>query len=353
MKEISEFLKDYDLSDFKEKELNFFQIAGFPHYENVSSNILMYFLKNEDILKIFLECAGIEFDETLDFIDVSREESTENQKRIDILINTPKYIIGIENKIWAALYNPIDDYVKHLEDKAQREGKTGHLIVFSKNGVPKSDKYKSVLYKEFKEKVTPHFYELMASLGHRDFLLFSEYIKNIEFLEEGGVMNKEFVAMALKNDDNIKKIQQIMKYGEDARAELIEEGNKIKIAINERENIAAYVYKESHQIFAAPIFELDKIFKCDKYEIGLHININIKKEYRIRIWDKKGKNLGSDEGFINFMKTILPNFAKDYEYKNRFFDFNQTFSENEYDSLIDYVSEILRAFRKVVGLKGE
>jgi hypothetical protein len=94
--------------------------------------------------------------------------------------------------------------------------KTWHLIVFSKNEALKNDKYKNVLYEDFKEKVTAHFYELMVSLDHRDFLLFSKYIKNIEFLE-----GEEFVKIALKGN-NIERIGQIMKYSEDTRIELIE-----------------------------------------------------------------------------------------------------------------------------------
>ena len=45
MEEIQFFLKKYKLLEIKKVDLNFFQIAGFPHYENVSSNILNFFYK--------------------------------------------------------------------------------------------------------------------------------------------------------------------------------------------------------------------------------------------------------------------------------------------------------------------
>ena len=122
MDEIAKFIGDYKFVDAPEKKQNFFQIAGFPHYENVSSNVLKFFLSNKLILKSLLNCALIDFNIYDDSIhDVNREVLTENGNRIDIFVNTNKYIIGIENKINAGLDNPIDDYSNYLMDRAKKE----------------------------------------------------------------------------------------------------------------------------------------------------------------------------------------------------------------------------------------
>jgi hypothetical protein len=87
MKDIQDFLKEYSLLFTRKSDLNFFQIAGFSHYENVSSNVLHYFLKNDIVLKAFLNCISLDYAPSVDYIEnITREEGTGNHKRIDIVI---------------------------------------------------------------------------------------------------------------------------------------------------------------------------------------------------------------------------------------------------------------------------
>lgn len=60
---------------------------------------------------------------------VLTEEATEDRKRIDITIVTDNFVIAIENKIWADLYNPLESYTKHISDKYA--GKKHIYIVLS------------------------------------------------------------------------------------------------------------------------------------------------------------------------------------------------------------------------------
>ena len=76
MEELQNFLNEYTLLGYKEPDKNFFQIAGFPHYENVSSNVLGFFLKDKLILKIFLDCIPLDYDPSNDYVDIQREAST-------------------------------------------------------------------------------------------------------------------------------------------------------------------------------------------------------------------------------------------------------------------------------------
>jgi hypothetical protein len=101
------------LDDFKKVPLiepekqTFLEISGFPHYENVISNILCFFFDTEEthrfndfLLKSLLECYDSEI--VLDNLTtnfVQKEVVTQKQKRIDILIETDEIIVAIENKI--------------------------------------------------------------------------------------------------------------------------------------------------------------------------------------------------------------------------------------------------------------
>ena len=104
------------------REPTFMEIAGYPHFENVCSNILAFYLQpsnNHGFGTLFLDVlatlvnAKIQIDGQA--VDVRREELTNNQNRIDLVIESDNYIFGIENKIYADPYNPFCDYSQYLE----------------------------------------------------------------------------------------------------------------------------------------------------------------------------------------------------------------------------------------------
>ena len=95
---------------YKEKsnKQTIFEISGFPHWENVSSNVLAFFFnptkehKLDDLLIKSL-CQSIDAKITLGNLrntKVFREYSTKRGGRLDILILNENFVIGIENKIY-------------------------------------------------------------------------------------------------------------------------------------------------------------------------------------------------------------------------------------------------------------
>ncbi len=98
------------------------EIAGYPHFENVCSNILSFYLQpsNEHGFgTLFLDVLATLIDTEIEIdgqaVDIRREELTDNQNRIDLVIESDNYIVGIENKIYADPYNPFWDYSEYLE----------------------------------------------------------------------------------------------------------------------------------------------------------------------------------------------------------------------------------------------
>ncbi|MBM3861638.1 MAG: hypothetical protein FJ395_18600 [Verrucomicrobia bacterium] len=100
----------------------FMEVSGYPHYENVCSNILGFYfdptaehgLKNL-LLSAFLRMAGVQ--ETLPLLKVSvnREHCTDDGKRIDLMIDGESVVIGIENKIYHWLANDLEDYGRVID----------------------------------------------------------------------------------------------------------------------------------------------------------------------------------------------------------------------------------------------
>lgn len=108
------------------------EIAGFPHRENVYSNILAFFLDTEQdhgfgplfvqsILAAYqAKCPNgwdgkdLEPDNVSETDKVEREVATE-KGRIDILIECPEFVVCTENKIWSGLQNDLCEYRRHHE----------------------------------------------------------------------------------------------------------------------------------------------------------------------------------------------------------------------------------------------
>lgn len=77
-----------------------------------------------------LSAIGIPRLNRLDTVKVRREVRTRARRRIDIVIETPRYVIGIENKPWAAQQkNQLRDYLDEL--KADLHGRQPVLIFLS------------------------------------------------------------------------------------------------------------------------------------------------------------------------------------------------------------------------------
>lgn len=62
-------------------------------------------------------------------VDVKTEEITSDGKRLDITVVTDSFVIAIENKIDASLYNPLESYARYI--KETYPGKTHYFIVLS------------------------------------------------------------------------------------------------------------------------------------------------------------------------------------------------------------------------------
>src|SRR6266498_4604070 len=55
-------------------------------------------------------------------VEIKREERTDSNKSIDLVIVGETFVVGIENKIYAEAYNPFEDYSRRLEDIAKEKG---------------------------------------------------------------------------------------------------------------------------------------------------------------------------------------------------------------------------------------
>lgn len=105
-------------------EPTFLEICKYPksRFEEVCSRILAFYLNpnadhkmNDLLVSALLETVG-KYNDWYDYrhnIKVNTEEYVDG-KRIDITIVSEDYVIAIENKITADLYNPLEVYKNYI-----------------------------------------------------------------------------------------------------------------------------------------------------------------------------------------------------------------------------------------------
>lgn len=276
------------LDDFNKKPLiipekqTFLEIAGFPHYENVISNILFFFFDTIEIhgfsdllLRTLLKCYSDEMEfENLVTNSVQREVLTNNQKRIDILIETDEIIVAIENKIFADLYNYLEEYSNYLE-KYNRSNKEIFKIVLSLKKIEQSklsNGFINITYKLLIENLEKSKEYDTNDSKTEYFIYLHDLIKTIKNLYGGNTMNQEMIEFFKENWNNIQKLQKeinkldeiIYKKAENIKSKLEFTSNlDIKNWIYLKKCIVTDIYLDKNIIIAIDCYlDLEKtIFK--------------------------------------------------------------------------------------------
>lgn len=176
----------------------FLEAAGYPSYENVASNLLAYFLdptEGHGLGTLFLDAllAPLEL-KNLSFKAVEREASTQDSKRLDLLIEFESCVIGVENKLYAAAYNPFDAYLAHLRSKANgREVALLLLCLFEPSSPPPG--VVVVTYEKLMQRVRKNV-GVHAADAPAQYLTFAlDFVKTMENLRKGDRMNQELIEL--------------------------------------------------------------------------------------------------------------------------------------------------------------
>lgn len=156
--ELASFLQNAHWPQVAERRQTFFSIAGFPHYENVLSNVYQFFFNTEsphglgslcmDALGDVLEgkqnirpWAENEFRRT----HVRREVRTDIDKRLDILLHNSSNedewqyastVVLIENKVYHWLANDLGEYWKFVKLQNPSSKKIGIVLGLKEENIP-------------------------------------------------------------------------------------------------------------------------------------------------------------------------------------------------------------------------
>lgn len=253
-----------------------FDICGFPHYESVASNVLSFFFDNKrehELGSLFIDslihCA---FPDKIKFEDdyqVDREVVTDKGNFIDLLLYNTETAIFIENKIYATLYNDLDDYLNTA--KMGRKKAFGVVLSLRPESTVANDVVcitYDILFKEIKRRYSEH-----ISNSKLNYLsLMFDFIRNIEELKEGNQMDKEFVEFLKSNHEEVSNLgAAIKRFHDDLRNTV----SRLNGLIEER--AGKYIAKQWPWRSLPAFFDIavSDIVREDKLAIAVHATIDV------------------------------------------------------------------------------
>lgn len=207
------------LPPLRKQEQTFMEIAGYPHFENVCSNILQFYLQpsNEhgfgSLLLDSLFTLINEKNEKVVIngqnIDVRREESTSEGKRIDLIIESDDFLLGIENKIFADAYNRFDKYTEHL-NKYLRKDRQVYKVLLSVFPIDTSKVklygFKPITYQLLFEKVIANIGSYFLTSREPHTIFFRDFIQTIQNLQEATSMDQQRLLYFADNQQSISTL---------------------------------------------------------------------------------------------------------------------------------------------------
>jgi hypothetical protein len=220
--QMRELLADFGRLPKIVKQPTYLELCKYPgrRFEEICSRLLAFYLdpkKEHGFHDLFLRSLF----EMLNRHDISYKENdvtTELEvnaegKRLDILVTGKSFAVGIENKIHAEVYNPLEKYKNLLE---KEENKTKILLVLSMRKLNEKEVEKvrehnflSYTYKEYfnviKNKIGNY-----INHGNLKYLAFiADFIESIENIQGRSVMNKDIEIFFTDNAEKIEKMREL------------------------------------------------------------------------------------------------------------------------------------------------
>ena len=209
------------LDDFRalpghvERPRTFMEIAGYPHYENVCSNILAFFMDPQEshglgtlVLDALVSAGGIDASESSisSSVSVDREVTTQAGNRIDLLITSDDYAVLIENKIYATVNNPFADYTSYLD--LNHGDLAGHKILLTV--FPTSEGHEwgfaNLTYTDFVGEIRSLLGRYVSSADARYLTMFLDFLNTVENLQRGTRMDRELIKFLADRGDDVRDL---------------------------------------------------------------------------------------------------------------------------------------------------
>lgn len=225
--ELEKLLLDLKEINFEDSQpLTYLEICKYPYsrFEEICSRVLAYFFNPQNehglkdlFLKSFFNLKVVKNDNptvhnTFKNIKVNTEQNAEG-KRLDLVIYNKEFIIGVENKITASLYNPLANYKKLIEDNPQlakykivlsvkKITDKNELILMQKEG------FVNVLYSELINEIKYNIGGYINNHNNHSTYILNDFIKTIENMSNNNYLNGTDDNFFIRNSKVISELIQ-------------------------------------------------------------------------------------------------------------------------------------------------
>lgn len=242
------------------RQQTFMEIAGYPHFENVCSNILAFYFNpaNEHGFRtLLLDSLNTLIEPKLEIIDssnieVRREEPTSEAKRIDLLIYSDDFVIGIENKVYAtANYSPFCDYARHLDSLGKNSEKVRKVLLSLRpeRRSPELHGFQHISYKSFLKAIEENFQSYSKDADKTHLIFLKDFIKTMENLQSSTI-SPDWLKYFKENDN--KDIEKLLVGIDVLSKDITRKLDYLEEIITADENVSQHFIKQKNwnsQIF--------------------------------------------------------------------------------------------------------
>ena len=142
-------------------------------------------------------------------VSVEREKRTHNGNRIDILIESDNHVIVIENKIFAPVDNPFDDY-KSFAETLEPPGRRIHVflltLVHNNDAGTEFEFLLPITYEEFLIQIRELLGKYVAGADTRYLTFMLDVLNTLDHLQGGVTMDPRFREFLEQNLDAVEAL---------------------------------------------------------------------------------------------------------------------------------------------------
>jgi hypothetical protein len=219
--EIDQLLTDFATLPKKVKQPTYLEICKYPRrrFEEICSRLLCFYLapnKEHGLGELFLRslfqllAPEKEFHFQSDKIHVISEENAEG-KRLDILIYSDTFVVGIENKITAGLYNPLEAY----KNRIQLYGSDNiYRVVLSLRKLLSKDDlafieangFTNLTYNQYFNQIKQNLSAFKATCNEKYLHDLNDFIETLENMRDNSILNEELSHYFFDNAEKIDSL---------------------------------------------------------------------------------------------------------------------------------------------------
>lgn len=320
-----------------ERPQTFMDIAKYPHRESVCSNILAFFMDPAEshglgtlVLDALADAVDIaDTDEGLGGnISIDREVITRAGNRIDILVASDTHAILIENKIYATVSNPLDDYTRYLE--LNYGNLKGHKILLTVFPTSEGREwcFKNLTYESFIDQIRTLLGRYVSGADTRHLMILLDFLNTLESLRKGSRMDQEFVKFLAERDGDIKSLFNNLK---SLRKEMREKVQELRDLIDTNQ----YPNVEEKDLWRASTVDMfDNLYF--KIRVAEDLLVGIDAQLSPHGWELQ--IFSREKGDPSDLRVLLERLQIQVEEKERFIHSTRF----AYDESLDRISPVLQ-----------